>query len=353
MAYLAPYFEADAFVSYSHGDPLGQGDAPLKQWTFTLIQKLEREIRSIDPEFAHVILWRDEHVDPTMHLTPALRGKVSASCILLIVMSRYYLASSWCKDELDWFARQIRDRSLDQGRVFILRAQPTDASKWPEFLRDERGHAMPGFQFCAAEAEIPYGWPDFIDQNEEFRKELSRLLTALVRRLREFKKRLPGCTAAPATLLSAPAQNPSRVYLHTNREFLSARDTIKLALEQDGLTPVTQSAAASGVADFGQDERRSRLKMLKRCDALALVTGDGGEQDEDEFFTVCVDERKEIEAAHGGQMPCVVLDRSSGRLSFVPTDWGAAYIDTTHDNWRGEMRQWFARATAQAAGLLA
>ncbi len=351
MTYLAPYFEADAFVSYSHGDPLGQGDAPLKQWTLALIQKLEREIRSIDPEFANVTLWRDEHVDPTMHLTSALRGKVGASCILLIVMSRYYLASSWCKDELDWFAEQVRDRSLDHGRVFILRAQPTDAGKWPEFLRDERGHAMPGFQFCAADAEIPYGWPDFIDQNEEFRKELSRLLTALARRLREFRKRFSERAAAtPSTLLSVPAQSPSRVYLHANRELTAAREAIKLALDQDGLKPVTQNADACGTLDFGQDERRLRLKMIKRCDAIALVTGDGGELDEDEFFQVCVDERNEIEAAHGGPMPCVVLDRSGGRLSFVPTDWGAAYIDATRENWRREMRYWFDRATAPAAG---
>jgi len=349
MAYLAPHFEADVFVSYSQGDPRGQGNAPLKQWTLALIKKLEREIRSVDPDLADVVLWRDELIDPTLQLTLALRDKVSASCILLIVMSRYYLASSWCKDEAQWFAEQIRDRR--EGRVFLLRAQPTDKSKWPELLRDERGHGMLGFQFHAADAEIPYGWPDFIDQNEELRREQNRLLTALVHRLREFKGRLPADGGGVASLLSTPVQNPGRVYLHTNRELAAARDAIKLELEQDGLTPVTQGVAAAGGVDFGQDERRLRLKMIKRCDALALVTGQGDETDEDEFFEVCVDERKEIEAAHGGPMPCVVIDRSGGRLPFVPTDWGAACIDATRDNWRREMRSWLARAVVQPPAL--
>jgi hypothetical protein len=31
MAYLEPHFDPDVFVSYSHGDPRGTGDAPLRR----------------------------------------------------------------------------------------------------------------------------------------------------------------------------------------------------------------------------------------------------------------------------------------------------------------------------------
>ena len=69
MAYLAPFFEADAFVSYSHGNPTGFcGDPPLKQWTLTLNQKVETEIRSLYPDFEDIVLWRDGQADPTLHL---------------------------------------------------------------------------------------------------------------------------------------------------------------------------------------------------------------------------------------------------------------------------------------------
>jgi hypothetical protein len=31
MAYLAPHFDPDVFVSYSHGDPRGRGGSELKE----------------------------------------------------------------------------------------------------------------------------------------------------------------------------------------------------------------------------------------------------------------------------------------------------------------------------------
>ena len=51
----------------------------------------------------------------------------------MIVMSKRYLKSSWCKDELDWFQSQVEARAGGSGRVFVLRAQKTDESRWPEF----------------------------------------------------------------------------------------------------------------------------------------------------------------------------------------------------------------------------
>jgi hypothetical protein len=104
-------------------------------------------IRSVDPEFDQLHIWRDEHIDPTIHLTDELRAKVTQSGILMVVMSPRYLGSAWCKDELEWFRRQVEERRRDQGRVFVVRALPTPESSWPEFLRDERGHALVGFRF--------------------------------------------------------------------------------------------------------------------------------------------------------------------------------------------------------------
>ena len=36
-------------------------------------------------------------------------------------------------------------RAGEGGRVFVIRAQKTDESLWPDFLRDARGHAHDGF----------------------------------------------------------------------------------------------------------------------------------------------------------------------------------------------------------------
>ena len=58
MTYLAPYFDYDVFVSYSHDDPRGKGDSPLKRWTHALIEKPDGEIRALEPEF------KDLHLGP-------------------------------------------------------------------------------------------------------------------------------------------------------------------------------------------------------------------------------------------------------------------------------------------------
>src|SRR6516225_3229990 len=142
MAFLQPCFEYDAFVSYSHGVRAGESDAPLRDWTLELIRRLETDIQLVDTEFDDLHIWRDEQIDPTIHLSDGLRAKVSHSGVLMIVMSPRYLSSTWCKDELGWFKQQVEGRARDQGRVFVVRAFPTRATDWPDFLRDSRGHAL-------------------------------------------------------------------------------------------------------------------------------------------------------------------------------------------------------------------
>src|ERR1700692_5137905 len=103
MAFLLPVFEYDVFVSYSHGVQSPSADSPLKEWTLDLIRRLETDIRAVDIEFDDLHIWRDEQIDPTIHLSDEIRAKVRWSGILLIVMSPRYLASSWGKDEREWF----------------------------------------------------------------------------------------------------------------------------------------------------------------------------------------------------------------------------------------------------------
>lgn len=91
MAFLRPHFEYDVFASYSHGVRGGDTDAPLKDWTLELIRRLETDIRAVDAEFDDLHIWRDEQIDPTIHLSDELRGKVKSSGILMIVMSPRYL----------------------------------------------------------------------------------------------------------------------------------------------------------------------------------------------------------------------------------------------------------------------
>jgi hypothetical protein len=90
-------------------------------------------------------------------------------------MSPRYLASTWCQDELEWFKRQVQGREREHGRVFIVRALRTDENRWPEFLRDTRGHPMPGFQYHDKQDSMPYGWRGSAEHREAYVCELWRL----------------------------------------------------------------------------------------------------------------------------------------------------------------------------------
>jgi hypothetical protein len=351
MAFLQPHFDFDVFVSYSHGDPRGLGTSPLKDWTRALIRRLEAQILSLDTEFDELKIWMDEQIDPTALLTDELRGKVGSAGILLIVMSKRYLGSSWCKDELDWFAGQIRDRSGDQGRVFVLRAQATDPNAWPDCLRDGRGHAMPGFTFFSAADGTPLGWPDLHDTNSDFVKEMCRLQTALTRRLRELRARSEQRSRAEAARApSAAVGGPRRIYLHAPPDHALERDDIRRALSSEGIVPLTAQGGAPGAMADWQRDATARIETARRCDALALLRADAGDDFVGDLLDIGVDERERIAIARGAPMPCAILDGSGAELPIDVSHFDIARFDTKDDAWRGRFRQWLDGRRGESTG---
>jgi hypothetical protein len=349
MAFLRPYFEYDAFVSYSHGLPEGDREFPLRDWTLKLIRRLETDVRLVDTEFDNLNIWRDEQIDPTIQLTDELRAKVSHSGILIIVMSQRYLGSAWCRDELDWFRQQVQDRERDQGRVFVIRALPTSEASWPDFLRDSRGHPLPGFQFHDRQnSGMAYGWRDASIHRDAYVQELGRLQTALMRRLRELRANAErrARVQAPATA-APPVFRP--IYLHARREHAAICDEIKRTLTQDGI-PAVNPVPDHGcdLADFAR-ESRARIATARNCDALALIRGDGDERFYDELNEIGVDERERIEAVRGAPLPCAVLDRSGQSMPIDVSGFGIERFDLGQDDWRGRFHAWLGQARARPA----
>jgi TIR domain len=348
MAYLEPHFDPDVFVSYSHGDPRGAGDSPLKTWTHALVRKLESQILSLDTEYDALRVWMDEQIDPTAGLTIELRNKVTASGILIIVMSKRYLASSWCRDELDWFRKQIQDRAGEPGRVFVIRAQRTDTTAWPDFLRDERGYAMPGFSFYDPESGVPWGWPDLGENPRDFVKEMCRLQTALTKRLRELRDRAERRAQAEAAKPAiAPNSGARRIYLHAPSDCEPIRADIGRVLTQDGIVPLTaQASSADGLAGWQRDSR-ARIEAAKRCEALALLRPDDDDRFVGDLLDIGVDERARIADARGAPLPCAVLDKTGASMPIDVTSFGIEHFDVGREKWHGEFRQWLDAAGPQ------
>jgi hypothetical protein len=346
MAYLSPHFEHDVFVSFSHGDPRGTGNTPLKKWTFELLHELEDHILAIDPEFVDVIIWRDEKLDPTLHLTTELKARVKSSGILFIVMSPHYLKSRWCNDELTWFREQIQDRAQDPERVFIIRALRTDASEWPEFLRDERGFAPIGFSFHHPQNDTPYRWAGSRESDDEYLKCLGTLRTTLTQRLRELRDR----AQKRAEIRVAPRRTAGgmrRIFLYARTEDAPLRQEVHRLLFQDGVTPISDPISpGKELADWTR-ESNFRIEAAKRCDALALVRAEEDENFVDTLLDIGLSERETIKSARGFPLPCAVLDQSGEELPIDVSGWGIERFDLRNDHWRGDFRQWLDRAEAQ------
>jgi hypothetical protein len=340
MAYLKPHFEYDVFVSYSHGVLVDMSDAPLKDWTLELVRRLETDIRAIDTEFDDLLIWRDEQIDPTIHITDELRGKVRGSGVLMIVMSPRYLASTWCR-------QQVQNRARDQGRVFIIRALRTEEKNWPEFLRDTRGHALPGFHFHDKQDLMPYGWRGSTKNLEAYVQELWRLHTALTRRLRELRTNAERQAEAETSATAEVAAGPRRIYLHARPEHASVYDEVKRVLSEDGIAPLsTVVDPGRNIADWTR-ESRARMETAKRCDALALVRADSDERFIGDLLDIGVDERERIQAARGKPLPCAVLDRSGENLPIDVSDRGIERFDISADDWRGKFRAWLDQSRTQ------
>ncbi len=342
MAYLAPHFEFDVFVSYSHGDPLGHGDSPLKRWTAKLVHELTSEICSVDTEFDDLQVWLDEQTDPTARLTDELRHKVTSSGILMIVMTPRYLASCWCRDELEWFRQQVHDRSRDQGRVFVIRALPTVESEWPEFLRDQRGHSLVGFRFHDPQSNMPYGWRDIRETDEEYVRQLWRLQTALTKRLRELRE-LAADRARAQQQAAAVAPRPDgsrRIYVHLRADQAPVRTELQRQLTQYGITPLSPTIETGTELSDWARESKTRFEAARRCDALALVRDDSDDSFVGELLDIGVDERERIQAARGSSLPCAVFDSSGTALPIDVSPYGIERFDVGQSDWGAAFSAW-------------
>jgi hypothetical protein len=344
MSYLM-HFDLDIFVSYAHGDPSDE-ESPLKAWTQALVRKLESQIRAIDPEFKELKLWIDHKLDPTALLSDELQEKVGGSGLLMIVMSKWYLTSDWCRDELGWFRRQVHGRTVAGGRVFIIRAQETDTNRWPNFLRDRRGHAILGFAFHGSkDRESPLGFEP-AQRDKEYYDALANLRLWLMARLREMRERAAKneeAEAAAAAMRDASAQptRERRIYLYARPEDDAERIGIARELYREdivGLT-ATQASGGRGLPNWLREDS-NRIGKARECEALALLRVNGGDRFRYDLQYIGIEQPKGLSGARGAPMPCAVLDKTGGSLPFDVAPFGIECFDLNRAEWHGKFREW-------------
>jgi hypothetical protein len=181
MGYLSAH-EHDIFVSYAHSDSLND-------WSKRLVEEVRnyvatglalRHARQVD-------VWMDYKICGSTPLTRQLRDKVENSGVLLVLMSEWYLESSWCRDELEWFVNAVRQKDRP---VFVVRVRSTDHDGWPSVFKDERGHPLVGYDFVrdaeGSSLGLPKGYPcpEHASDGKEYYDALSKLASDIVTQLK-------------------------------------------------------------------------------------------------------------------------------------------------------------------------
>jgi hypothetical protein len=153
-------YKHHVFISYARvNDALGG-------WISSFKQKLEGKLREKLPGgTAEVFL--DVGEIGVGSLKSELHQAVSASAILLIVLSNRWLERAWCQEELALFVKAAGGPSKAQERIALVRIEDVKQSRLPEVLQNCRAYDF--FKMhCTRKVTLTYGLPEFPDLESDY-----------------------------------------------------------------------------------------------------------------------------------------------------------------------------------------
>jgi hypothetical protein len=139
MAFLNGY-KHDVFVSYAHNDnePYVEGDIG---WVKQLVKAVRTGVVQAVGK-SNVDIWMDYRLRGNDVVTPTIMDELAGSALLLFVFSESYLASGWCKNELNGFLNSsVGDRKAGAlNRLFMVHRDKIDRDRLPQALQDLLGY---------------------------------------------------------------------------------------------------------------------------------------------------------------------------------------------------------------------
>jgi hypothetical protein len=361
MGLLSAHYLHDIFVSYSHFAVAGE-DVPMKQWSRSLKQDLEQELRQ-EPDFGGVSIFFDEdarpdrNLDPTLPLGAQLQKSIQGAGILVVLMTPHYLGSHWCEKERGWWQEKNGTCADGAGRVFVVRAFPTKDEDWPAFFKDAAGVTVLGFSFLPrSEGQgliRPHGYRGL--RRQEYDEQLMSLAGRLVLRLRDLQKAIGDRADAKAAAERLTQTEGQSLYLfgresHAER-YVATRD----ALLRRGYAVFGKPDPVGEDWTAEQARARERLRLLERCDAMLVVSGDDDESFDGDLAVVGGQCRRLEAGLRTGVKPCAVVDRvgppvnNPARVASA-RNLGIDWIDARPASWTSSVAGWLGQAGRQAAG---
>jgi hypothetical protein len=254
MAYLKDY-EHDVFISYAHID-----NRPDREGERGWVESFERalKLRLLKRFGREVGVWRDPELARSQRFDPVIEAAVRGSAIIVSLISESYLASDYCKQELQWFAEKTAQEPTGPTvghhvRVFPLLLYNIPPGHWPEACR-----GTSGFRFHDA-VERGFGKPLHPD-HDEFTDQLCGLVEELHTVLTAIERRASGAGALDEGV------HPRTVFLaETADDMRRDRRHLRTQLEKEGIEIVSgilpAEAQAHHEAMVVEAMRRSTLSI--------------------------------------------------------------------------------------------
>jgi hypothetical protein len=176
-----PEDQIPIFISYAREDDAVAPDSPRGFVTF-LVEQLEWELQNMGD--LRLRIWRStpQIIWPAQFDDTAIAN----SSILLVVLSRNWLGSPYCQEELEAFAKHCRAHGeMDvRHRIIVVGKNHVDVDKLPSLLKDREGYRF------YARGDLAGVTPEyeFYSRGLQDRDRYFAVLQRLAEYLRDFSK---------------------------------------------------------------------------------------------------------------------------------------------------------------------
>jgi hypothetical protein len=180
-------FEYDIFISYAHVDNVafpGQADGWIEQFYKNLNLMLAKRFGRMDMV---KFWWDSKKLDGSVLFDQSIEQGIKESAIMICVNSPGYIASAYCKRELDTFYKKAQTEKTglkvgDRCRIIHVLLNNIPHNQWPAELS-----GTSGFPFHDAKESEDFG--DTIETlTPEFRTQMQNVRDAVWHLLNDFPK---------------------------------------------------------------------------------------------------------------------------------------------------------------------
>ncbi len=193
MASVVPGYDHDVFVSYATVDDHPAKCGWVSAFVSALSESLAAAIGQRDPKR---IWWDRSDIDEEASLTEQIRSKVQKSACMVVILSRGYSKSKWCRQEREAFLAAVAGKRDAERRLFLIDIGNLDQQDRPPEFLDKRGRL---FYMQPAHTTDPsdrqrLGFPTPDPENKDH-KEFFAQVDQLARDICERITKLPGTQA--------------------------------------------------------------------------------------------------------------------------------------------------------------